>query len=163
MEIKNEFIHLENLLSKITIPYTSKTSNRRGFPKHRKMTFGYVKQRYSGKYDISAHSKKHNEIYNEILKIGRLYCPFEFNAIHLNCNVICPPHFDSKNVGDSMIISCGNYTGCNLVIEGKVMDAKYNPIIFNGALKEHYNTNDLEGTKYSLVYYRINLPEELKI
>jgi len=55
----------------------------------------------------------------------------------------------------SCIVSIGDYTGCNLVIENKKYDAKYNPIVFNGSLIEHWNTDDLVGDKYSLIYYNI--------
>jgi hypothetical protein len=39
------------------------------------------------------------------------------------------------------------------MIEGKMYDAKNTPIIFNGSQLEHWNTDDLEGLKYSLVFY----------
>lgn len=55
----------------------------------------------------------------------------------------------------SMLISFGDYTGCNIVIEGIMYDAKYSPIIFNGSERHHWNTNDLQGNKYSLVFYTI--------
>jgi len=152
---KSEFAILEKMLNDINIPYVSSKSNRRGFGKHRRACFGLVRERYSGKINNSRFTRKYPEIYEEILRIGKLYCPFSFTSIHINKNVVCPPHKDEKNVGDSMIVSIGDYEGCKLVIEGEVYDAKYNPIIFNGAEKEHYNTDDLVGTKYSLIYYNI--------
>ena len=78
-----------------------------------------------------------------------------FSSIHLNNNVVCPKHKDNRNVGNSLLVSFGDYTGCNIVIGDVIYDAKYTPLIFNGAEIEHYNTNDLEGNKYSLVYYNI--------
>jgi hypothetical protein len=53
-----------------------------------------------------------------------------------------------------MLLSFGDYTGCNIVIEGTMYDARHKPIIFNGSEREHWNTDDLSGNKYSLVYYR---------
>lgn len=157
MLIKEELEKIEEMLNKINIPYTSKTSSRRGFGKHRKATFGLVKERYSGKINNSLFTRKYPEIYAELLRIGKLYCPFEFTSIHVNKNVVCPPHKDNSNIGNSMIISLGDYEGCKLVIENEIFDAKYNPIIFNGSEKEHYNTDDLIGTKYSLIYYNMNI------
>lgn len=149
------FEPLHQLVSKIKIKTKSLTSNRRGFPeRHRAITFGLTRGRFNGITGISYFSKKHPEIYTEIIRIGKLICPFEFTSIHLNNNVVCPHHYDSKNVGESLLVSFGDYTGCNIVIEGKTYDAKYTPIIFNGSLLEHWNTNDLVGNKYSLVYYR---------
>ena len=53
----------------------------------------------------------------------------------------------------SLLVSFGEYTGCNIVVNEKKYDANCRPVVFNGALHEHYNTDDLEGTKYSLVYF----------
>ena len=52
-----------------------------------------------------------------------------------------------------MLLSFGDYSGCNIVVNNKIYDANCNPIIFNGSNLEHYNTDDLIGTKYSLVYF----------
>lgn len=150
----NELSNLYGMLEDINIVKRGIKSNRRGFPLgHRSATFGYVRGRYNGKYDLSLHTKKYPHIYQELLRIGNIFCPFEFSAIHINKNVICPPHKDSKNIGKSMLLSFGDYTGCNIVIDGKKYDANCEPLIFNGSELEHYNTDDLVGTKYSLVFF----------
>lgn len=152
-ELKQDLELLETLVQKITIKKKSGNNNRRGFPAHRAITFGITRGRFTGKTELSYYSKKYPQIYEEILRIGNKYCPIKFNSIHLNNNVVCPPHKDSKNVGNSCLLSFGDYSGCNIVIDGVQYDAKYNPIVFNGAELEHYNTNDLIGNKYSLVFY----------
>jgi hypothetical protein len=149
----SDYIYLEELLNSINIPLTSKTSTRRGFGRHRKATFGLVRQRNTGRIEQSAFSKKYPHIYDELVKLGRDVFDFEFTSIHVNKDVVCPPHKDENNVGDSLIVSFGNYEGCKLIIEGEEFDTKYNPVIFNGSEKEHWNTDDLVGTKYSIVYY----------
>lgn len=141
------------MLENISISLKNKTNNRRGFPNHRSVVFGITKGRYNGIIALSAYTKKYPEIYKELLHIGKLICPFEFNSIYVNKNVICPPHKDDKNVGNSLLISFGDYSGCNIVIDGIKYDANCRPIIFNGSQLEHYNTNDLIGTKYSLIYF----------
>jgi hypothetical protein len=148
-----EFLLLEEMLNQINIPFTTKTSSRRGFPRHRKATFGLVRQRFTGKYELSRFSKKYPEIHDELFRLGKDEFDFEFTSVHINKDVVCPPHKDDNNVGDSLIVSLGNYEGCKLIIEGEEHDTKYNPVIFNGAEKEHWNTDDLVGTKYSLVYF----------
>jgi len=148
------FEPLHQMLQKIIIPSKTTTNNRRGFPdKHKAITFGITRSRFSGIIGLSYYSKKYPHIYDELCRIGKIMCPFEFKSIHVNNNVVCPKHFDSKNVGESLLVSFGDYTGCNIVINDIVYDAKYTPIVFNGAELEHYNTNDLIGNKYSLVYY----------
>lgn len=54
-----------------------------------------------------------------------------------------------------MLVSFGDYSGCKIVVEGDAYDSFYTPIIFNGANLEHWNTNDLQGEKFSLVFYSI--------
>ena len=153
--MNKEFIIIENMLNKINIPLTTKTNNRRGFKKHRNATFGLVKERFSGKINNSRFTRLYPHIYEELLRLGNLYCPFPFTSIHINKNVVCPPHKDEKNIGMSMIVSIGDYEGCKLVVDGDIRDTKYKPFVFNGAEQEHYNTDDLIGTKYSLIFYNI--------
>jgi hypothetical protein len=62
-----------------------------------------------------------------------------------------------------MLVSFGEYSGCNIVVEGAKLNADCQPIIFNGADLEHWNTDDLVGTKYSLVYYNAGLDEKFVI
>ena len=82
---------------------------------------------------------------------------FFFNAIHINRNVTCPRHLDKKNMGESLLVSFGDYTGSDIVIEGpnktRTLSTKYMPVRFDGTKFWHYNTPDLQGTKYSIVYY----------
>lgn len=151
------FTELFNLLQKSSVAFRDKRSSRLGFGKHRCEQYGYVRARFSGIVGLSRPSRTKFDIYKEIIKIGETICPFKFNSIQLNNNTVCPPHYDSANVGSSLLISFGEYTGCNIVIEGIIYDAKYIPIIFNGSEREHWNTNDLEGNKYSLVFFNNNL------
>lgn len=150
------FEPLLKLLSKTKVSKTTVTSNRRDFPlRHRAVCYGMIKSRYSNSIGLSNWSKKKPDIYEEIMKLGKIICPFPFSSIHLNNNVVCPKHKDNHNVDNSLLISFGDYTGCNIVIGDVIYDAKYTPLIFNGAAIEHYNTDDLEGNKYSLIYYNI--------
>jgi len=150
---------LYGMLENIYIRKKTYNNNRRNFPEyHQAMTFGYIRARFNNRLNgelvsLSNDSKKFPEIYEEIMRIGNIYCPFKFNAIHVNKNVVCPKHKDSKNIGKSMLLSFGDYTGCNIVIEDEIYDANCNPIIFDGAKLLHWNTNDLVGTKYSLVFF----------
>lgn len=167
---KNIFKHLEDLLSKWCVPFKSEagigdwgttTNGRRGFPKHRGTIFGYCKRRIGHTIGLSYNSKKRPDIYEEIVKIGKLICPFEFTSIQINNNLVCPKHFDSNNVGESMLVSFGNYEGGSININVNTdtikHDAKYHPIIFNGSLLEHWNDEIISGNKYSLVYFSIDI------
>jgi len=149
---------IENELFKTLIPKTSITANRRGFPTgHRRMVMGVTRGRFNGKIGLSNHSTKYPVLYKLIFDFGKKYIPFEFNAVHINHNVICPKHLDSKNIGISAIVSVGNYTGCKLMIENVECDPYYNIVMFNGSEREHWNTDDLVGDRYSIVFYHNGL------
>ena len=143
------------MFENITLKKRKTSNNRLGFPEYRGAIFGLKRPRftYKGYLELSLDSKKNPLIYDEIMRIGKLICPFEFNSIQVNKNLICPLHKDKKNVGLSMLVSFGKYEGCNIVVNNKKYDANCKPLIFNGSELEHYNTNDLVGTKYSLVYF----------
>jgi hypothetical protein len=130
------------------------SGTRIGFKSHYKQCFGLIQPRGKPKgLVLSSASLKYPEVYNELLRIGRILCPFSFQSIHFLKNCVCPPHKDSKNTQKSVLVSFGDYTGCNIVVEGTKYDAKHTPIIFDGRIMEHWNTDDLQGTKYSLVFY----------
>lgn len=150
----------ETKLSKKEDEETAKKHNgsfRKNFPKHRADIFGVVKLRSvnGGGFAISRASTTKQKLYDELKRIGDIIVPFKYSSILINNNTICGKHLDANNVGQSCIVSIGDYTGCNLVIEGKEYNAQYQPLIFNGSTMEHYNTDDLVGNKYSLVYYYI--------
>jgi hypothetical protein len=148
----SELFVLYSMLEEITIPLKNETNGRKNFPNHRATTFGITKGRFNGKKEESWITKKYPEIYEEICRIGNLFS-FEFSSVHLNHNVTCPKHKDENNQGNSLLLSFGEYTGCNIMIENKKYDSNCNAIIFNGSLLEHWNTDDLVGNKYSLVFF----------
>ena len=149
------FSNLHNMLEYITIPYRDKTSMRYGFKKHRACAFGLTRGRKSNKIQLSYMSLKHPEIWEELQNIGKIICPeIDYTSVYVNNNVICPKHRDN-NIGYSCLISFGGYTGGNIVINNEVYDANCNAIIFDASQNEHFNTDDLKGNKYSLVFYKM--------
>ena len=147
--------NLYNHLQKITIKKLGKSNTRLNMSKeNRSICFGMTRQRFTGKVCLSTFSKKYPHIWNDIQLIGNSFTDFSYNSVYLNHNVVCPLHKDRNNNGMSILLSFGDYKGCNIVINGDKYDANRQPIMFNGALLEHYNTNDLVGNKYSLVFYK---------
>ena len=73
---------------------------------------------------------KDPSIYNECKK---LFPDFEFESVIINKNMLCPPHKDSNNIGDSIIIGLGNYDYGDFIINDEHHCVLYSPLIFNGA------------------------------
>ena len=95
------------------------------------------------------------ELHDELKRIVDKIVPFKYSSILVNNSTVCVRHKDKSNVGKSFLVSIGDYDGCKLMIENKSYSARYQPLIFDGAKVEHWNTNDLKGNKYSIVYYYI--------
>ena len=87
------------------------------------------------------------EIYNEC---KRLFPDHEFDCIMINKNFDCPPHKDTNNVGESIIIGFGDYVGGELMIEGEPHDIYWTPTWFNGSEKLHW-VAPWKGDRYSIV------------
>lgn len=148
-----ELAELYCMLSCITVRMMT-TVPRGGFGPHRSMTFGLTRHRFKGKeLRPSWASMKFPEIHAEIFRLGAMYCPHEFTSVHLNHNVTCPPHVDGNNNGRSTVISFGDYEGGMLMVEGAKCNAFCRPVTFDGNRLIHWNTADLIGNKFSLVFY----------
>lgn len=160
-EIKAEDISdIYRQLEAITVPLmSSKTAGRAAtFGPHRAMTLGMIRARRTRQYGLSANSKKYPQLYEAIMELGRKICPIEFTAIHVNHNVVCPRHLDGNNVGQSVILSMGDYDGCRLMVEGYgEYDTLNHPLLFDGSKAYHWNTPLTRGNKYSLVFF--NYPQ----
>ena len=147
--------NLHYMLENINIPYRDKTSGRYGFRKHRACAFGLTRGRKSNKIKLSYMSLIHPEVWNELQNIGKIICPeIDYTSVYINHNVVCPKHRDN-NIGKSCLISFGDYNGGNIVINDTIYNADCNAIIFDASQNEHFNTDDLKGNKYSLVFYKM--------
>ena len=82
---------------------------------------------------------------------------FDFTQVQINKNFMCPPHFDSSNIGQSMMVALGDYTGGDTAIEFELynpvyFDARKEPLKFNGALFKHWVMPWI-GDRYTLVFF----------
>jgi len=156
----DDFEHLYEMLSKVTLYKLrhGSNSNRHGFPDHRGCVFGFIRPKFQKGIRLSRFSRKCPEIYQEILRIGAIICPFEFRSIQVNHNLVSCPHLDKANCSESIIISFGEYQGCKLVVqvdgEDVICDTFHRPHQFDGSKHVHYNTPfEGESNKYSLVFF----------
>jgi hypothetical protein len=100
----------------------------------------------------SRYNEKFPELYRGIRDMMNEYHPdFKYTTIQVNKNVVSKPHVDKNNVGESYIIALGDYTGGELVIEGREYNIKNRFKKFDGR-KGHW-VNPFGGTRYSLVFF----------
>jgi hypothetical protein len=127
--------------------------------------FGLVKYKiiYKNKptHGPSRFTKLYPEIYDELkLLINSIFPDFIYTSIQVNHNTIMDYHTDNNNMGDTVILSFGEYTGGNLVIKMDGIETEYDmncrAVRFNASSIPHKVNNDLIGNKYSLVYFTIS-------
>ena len=124
-------------------------------------SFGMVINRLKDRQNLSlsAQNEKFPECYEVLKEIANIINPnFKYNTITLNKNVKALAHRDGSNVGTSMIIGIGDYSGGGLYIENlethemELKNIKYNPVYFNGYLSLH-ETEEFVGDRYTIIYY----------
>jgi hypothetical protein len=90
---------------------------------------------------------------------NKYFKDFKYTQVQLNKNFQSPPHYDSKNIGESIIIGLGDYEGGALCIEKDGNIEKHNIhnkiLKFNGSKYKHW-VEDYKGTRYSVVFFNNN-------
>jgi hypothetical protein len=151
-------------LENITIPTSYRSKNGQGH----KIKTGAVSQKNArqtifgnlnlGKKTKSQSSKKYPYImplFKEFIKCH--YPSFKFKCVYVNRNVVCKKHLDSKNVGNSLLVGLGSYTGGSTILyingKPKKLHIKSSSLIFNGSEILH-KSEKFKGTRYSLVFFK---------
>jgi hypothetical protein len=148
----------KKFLDEKVLPLISNTTirlndSRKNSGKGRTQVFGYGNLRAKG-FGEYANNTEYPELYRALLLFGKKIVPnyIPFTAIQVNHNYKTKKHIDGNNVGLSLAVSFGDFTGGELVIGDKEYQTKLYPIIFNGALSEHFN-KPIKGNRYSLVFF----------
>ena len=99
------------------------------------------------------------DLWEALEEFRDLYFPhFQFTGVQLNHNYKIGPHKDNNNVGESVLVSCGDYDGgltCVEMEDGIVQkyDARTMPIIFDGSKFTHW-VEEFSGERFSVVFFR---------
>jgi len=161
-KINDPLPDMYHVLNSMTFPTNAR---RLGFPKFKGGILGTSQQRcriYPP--SLSALSRKYPNEWDYIKDwaLDNIPPEVEWNSIQVNYNLVCPVHRDKANIGNSFIIAFGDYVGCNLVVEdlsgNEVEHDIRTGLIYNGYIQRHYNTPLLSGNKYTLVFFKNNLP-----
>lgn len=106
------------------------------------------------------HNKKKPALLKALIEFGNTIAPsgWKYTTITLNHGVLARKHKDGNNVGRSIIVGIGEYTGGKLRVWAEDesgyqdCDLKDKPTMFNGALRFH-ETQPFEGERYTIIYY----------
>lgn len=124
------------------------------------ITLGYGNTREFGIGEFSW-NRKYPDLLRALINFGNKVVPpgWEYTAITLNKNVRAKKHRDGNNVGRSVIVGIGDYTGGDLRVwnlagtEHADLDLRDRPAMFNGALRAH-ETQPFDGERWTIIYYR---------
>ena len=110
--------------------------------------------------------QEYPEMMDILYEYRKLYFPaFEFDQVTINYSpkgTIIRQHLDKVNVGDSVLVAFGNYTGGQTYVENEndrnftLTDCRDCMLIFNGSERRHGVTAVTTGERYSLVFYKNN-------
>ena len=94
------------------------------------------------------------------IEFGNKHFPeFIFTQVQLNKNYKCSKHRDSSNIGESILLTLGDYKGGGTIIEYEneniEINSHYELQKFNGSKYFHY-TLPYTGTRYALVFFNNN-------
>jgi len=129
------------------------------YSKHkRSVTFGWVYQWANGGGKKHARcNTKFPRTYALLKKIIQFEDPtFKFTSIQVNQNVMCKPHRDESNVGETVVIGFGDYCGGNILIkENQDLVKSYNVCgnFLRFAGKNLHWTEPWEGNRITVLFY----------
>jgi hypothetical protein len=98
-----------------------------------------------------------------LLEFAHKYVDISYNSITVNQNYKSGKHKDRHNIGNSFLVSFGDFNGGDLLIHESDLsgnhDIRHKPIIADFSKMLH-STDDWEGCRYSLVFYQYHLPNK---
>ncbi len=123
---------------------------------------------YKGLYEtkIKAENPELEEYFKQFSKLH--FPDFKWIQVQINKNYISPPHFDSANVGESIIVGLGDYQGGELCIERndiiEKVDIQNKFYKFNGSQFKHWVNDKKNGSRISVVFFNSKcLKDKIKI
>jgi len=123
----------------------------------RQMTFGFGDNRHG--WNFYKTNEKYPDVFKALIDFGNQVVPkgWEYQGITLNHGVKAKKHVDSKNVGASVIVGIGDFTGGDIRVwqgeKHKDWALHDKPVMFNGGLLAH-ETQPFEGNRYTFVFYK---------
>lgn len=127
-----------------------------GYPM-KSINFGMVIRQFSKSRTPvpSVHNERYPELYAQLkILIKEIDPDFIWNTITVNHNFECLPHYDKSNKSPSIILTLGDFTGGEFVVEGCPFDINWRPLVMNGSVCKHW-TAPFEGERYSLIFYNV--------
>jgi hypothetical protein len=165
-ELNQEFfkeLHICVLLSPPRI-----TDSRKNSGKGRTQAYGIINRVKGGRgIGLGMNCEKYPKIWEEGRTLAHMICPENLNwtTFMLNMNYEATKHKDKNNVGESLVVAFGDYTGGELVIVNDddtetEYNIRYRPVIMDASKITHYVKPITSGTRYSIIFFRTKMTKK---
>ena len=86
----------------------------------------------------------------------RYFPDFNYNFVQINKNVRTARHRDTKNIGDTVLFTLGDFKGGDLMTDDGPVDVLRKPFCFNGFHTHHWTGDFTGGPRYCCIYFKHN-------
>jgi FkbM family methyltransferase len=119
------------------------------------LLFGFINDINSdGRFQPARGSILYPEIEEQLKEIANdMFPELRWNYVQVNKNVETKPHYDKKNIGDSITFTLGDFTGGHLGTDCGSIDINKRPFRFNGSKVRHWTEPWEGGNRYCVIYY----------
>ena len=146
---ERDFKDLREHLGKPNIPMNKGKKNE-----GKSRCFGMVRKR-SQAPDLSKDSWTDPRLHYLLMRFGREHVNIPFTSIQVSDNETHVKH----SQGNCYIVSFGDYTDGEIVIDTKEYNIRHRPLVFDISKLEHtYSSKEFRGVRYTLIYYTL-LPQ----
>lgn len=106
----------------------------------------------------SAKNRRFPELFSALKKFVKWKFPnHKWNAIQINRNVSTGFHYDKGNIGKSLCIGIGDYTGGGIRLDlkngMKDINNKDKWLVYDGTTTKHKTIPATKGNRYALIFY----------
>lgn len=117
------------------------------------IVFGKMRDINTGKIVLCKGSRKFVLLEKILRDIANEHFPdFNYTNFQINHNVECLPHFDSKNAGESITFTLGDFEGGELMVGDEPINTYKTPYKFNGSKISH-STAPFTGDRFCVIFY----------
>jgi hypothetical protein len=137
------------------------TDHRKNTGYGRTQPYGIINRLWGLGTGLVSNNDKFPHIWNEARNIAKIIVPASINytTVMINMNYQALPHTDKNNVGPSLVVAMGDYTGGDLItidVSGNetAYNIRYRPVIMDASIITHYVKPITSGTRYSIIFFR---------
>lgn len=152
-EVPELFKEVNRLLTNRLLPAVKYKGNI----KKRRISFGLTNLKYGRPPHVCLNNLKYSELYLALRHLGDAICPFAYDAMTVTQHGQFPEldHTVKGSLGNSMIVTGGDYRAGDFVLEGERINTQYRPLVFD--MKRGHRHEPFVGFRWSIVFFKLEV------